>query len=121
MRAILGILGGAFAFVLVVSLLNRGLRLWFPGYEAVEKAMDFTTAMMAARLVIGAVSALAAGAALRLIAPSSRFAPYWLAAIALALFVPVHLQIWTKFPIWYHAAFLAPLAPLILLGAGRAR
>lgn len=121
LRAILGVLGGAVAFVVVVSLLNRGLRLWLPGYAASEPFMDFTLPMMAARLAMGAASAVAAGVVLRLIAPSSRVAPFALAAIALALLIPVHVHLWAKFPIWYHATFLLTLGPLILLGAGKTR
>lgn len=120
-RAVLGVLGGAVAFIVVISLLNRGLRLWLPGYAAVETSMDFTLPMMAARLAIGALAAVLAGAALRLVAPSSRYAALILGAIALLAFVPVHIHLWTKFPVWYHATFLLTLAPLILIGAGKAR
>jgi uncharacterized protein (DUF983 family) len=36
--------------------------------------------------------------------------------IILAMFVPAHVQLWNKFPAWYHLAFLVPLAPLVALG-----
>jgi hypothetical protein len=35
----------------------------------------------------------------------------------LALFTPVHIQIWSRLPVWYHLFFLGTLAPLAALGA----
>jgi hypothetical protein len=37
-------------------------------------------------------------------------------AILLVAFVPVHLGLWDKFPVWYHLTFLLSLVPLIYLG-----
>jgi len=31
--------------------------------------------------------------------------------------VPVHIAIWSKFPVWYHLTFLLPIIPAVLLGA----
>jgi hypothetical protein len=33
------------------------------------------------------------------------------------LFIPIHYNLWDKFPLWYHAAFLVSLLPLTMLGA----
>jgi hypothetical protein len=33
-----------------------------------------------------------------------------------AMFIPVHVGLWDKFPVAYHATFLASLLPLTLLG-----
>ena len=41
--------------------------------------------------------------------------------IILAMFLPVHVSLWNKFPAWYHLAFLVPLAPLVALGGLIAR
>jgi len=40
-----------------------------------------------------------------------------LGAIILAAFIPAHIQIWAKFPVWYHLVFLATLVPLVALGS----
>jgi hypothetical protein len=32
------------------------------------------------------------------------------------LFIPIHIQLWDKFPIWYHLFFLVSLVPLSILG-----
>ena len=79
--------------------------------------MQFTLAMKIARLAIAALSSLAAGAAVRAIAPSSRWAPWVVGLVLLALFVPEHIHLWNRFPVWYHLTFLLTLAPLVALGA----
>jgi hypothetical protein len=42
---------------------------------------------------------------------------YVLSLLLLALFIPVHVGLWSKFPIWYHAFFLVTLVPATLLGS----
>ena len=34
----------------------------------------------------------------------------------LAGFIPQHITLWEKFPVWYHLTFLLSLIPLTLLG-----
>ncbi|HEX5209417.1 MAG TPA: hypothetical protein VFW10_16700 [Steroidobacteraceae bacterium] len=116
-RTVAGVAAGFVAWIVVVTILNWGLRLWLPGYAQVEHAMVFTLAMKAARLAIAALTSLTAGAVVRAIAPSSRWAPWILGLLMLALFVPDHIQLWTRFPVWYHLTFLVTLAPLVVLGA----
>ncbi|HEY3814150.1 MAG TPA: hypothetical protein VGL66_13070 [Caulobacteraceae bacterium] len=116
-RKIGAVLAGLVVWIVVVSLLNRGLRLWLPGYAAVEQAMTFTLTMKIARLAIAALSSLAAGAVTRAIAPASNWAPWIVGLVLVALFVPEHIHIWNRFPIWYHLTFLLTLAPLVWLGA----
>jgi hypothetical protein len=64
-RSILGLIVGLAVWVLVASLLNRSLRFGLRGYAAAEPQMTFTHAMMAARLALGALASLAAGAVTR--------------------------------------------------------
>jgi hypothetical protein len=116
-RTIGGIVAGLVAWAVVVTLIDRGLRLWLPGYEQVEHAMLFTLPMKIARLLMAAVTSLVAGAVIRAVAPSSRWAPWIAGAVILALFLPTHVELWSKFPIWYHLSFLVPLVPLVVLGA----
>jgi peptidoglycan/LPS O-acetylase OafA/YrhL len=108
---------GLATWVLVASLLNRGLRLALQGYAAAEPEMKFTYAMMAARLVLGALASLAAGAAARAVAPSKRRLAWVLGAVLLAAFIPIHVRLWANFPVWYHLVFLGTLVPLVALGA----
>ena len=116
-RTVLAIAAGLLVWILVISLLNRGLRLGLAGYAAAEPAMSFTLTMMAARLIIAALASLIGGAAVGWIAPRARAAPLVLGAILVAVFVPVHVQLWSRFPPWYHLTFLLSLLPLVVLGA----
>lgn len=120
-RSILAFIAGLAAWALVASLLNRGLRLALRGYAAAEPEMTFTHGMMAARLVLGALASLAAGAATRAVAPSSRRAAWVLGAVLLAAFIPIHVRLWANFPVWYHLVFLGTLGPLVALGASLIR
>ncbi|HLI17581.1 MAG TPA: hypothetical protein VKV22_04820 [Rhodanobacteraceae bacterium] len=79
--------------------------------------MLFTLGMKIARLCIGALASLTAGAMVRIIAPACRWAAWALGLVLLALFIPDHIHVWTRFPVWYHLTFLITLAPLAALGA----
>ena len=116
-RTIASILAGFVVWVVAVTILNWGLRLWLPGYVQAEPVMSFTLGMKVARLAIGAISSLAAGAVVRSIAPANRLAPWFLGLVMLALFVPDHIHLWSRFPIGYHLTFLITLAPLVALSA----
>ena len=116
-RSVLALLVGLALWVLVVSLLNRGLRAGITGYAAAEPTMSFTLGMKVGRLIIGAVASLAAGAATGMMARSKTGLPWVLGGILLLAFVPVHIGLWTRFPVWYHLTFLGTLVPLVALGA----
>jgi len=105
-RSILAVVTGLVVWVLVVSLLNRGLRFGLAGYAVAEPTMTFTLGMKIARLILGALSSLAAGAATAAIASSNPRLPWVVGAILLVAFLPEHILIWVKFPVWYH---LVPL------------
>jgi uncharacterized protein (DUF983 family) len=62
------------------------------------------------------VASLAAGAVTVLIARSSRTAVVT-GAVLLLMFIPQHINLWDKFPIWYHLTFLTSLVPLAAVGA----
>jgi hypothetical protein len=116
-RTIVGIIAGLIAWAVIVTVLNWGLRLGLPGYSQAEPTLVFTLGMKISRLVMAAVTSIATGAVIRAIAPSSRPAPWIVGLIILAMFLPAHIHLWHRFPIWYHLSFLLPLAPLLALGA----
>ncbi len=116
-RAIAGIVAGLVAWIVVVTVLNWGLRAGLPGYTQAEPAMSFTLGMQIARLSIAGLTSLAAGALVHVIAPASRWAPWVTGGLLLALFVPEHIHVWRDFPVWYHLVFLSTLVPLVALGA----
>jgi hypothetical protein len=114
-KQILGVVVGLmvwFAAALVAGVLLRSV---WPEYVAASGDMSFTLPMKLTRLSIGALTTFAAGAVTVLIARSS-----WMAvitgAVLLLVFIPEHISLWDKFPIWYHLTFLASLVPLAVAG-----
>lgn len=116
-RTIGAIIAGIVAWAVMVTVINWGLRLGIPGYRQAEPTLVFTLGMKIARLLMAAVTSIAAGAVVRAIAPQSRLGPWIVGLVVLALFLPAHIHLWHRFPIWYHLSFLVPLVPLVALGA----
>ena len=116
-RTVGAIIAGLVGWAVIVTLIDIGLRVWLPGYRQAEPTLAFTLTMKIARLTMAAVTSVAAGALVRAIAPQSRSAPWIVGLLILALFLPSHVHLWHRFPIWYHLSFLIPLAPLVALGA----
>lgn len=116
-RAIGSIIAGLVGWFMIVTILNFGLRAAIPGYHAAEATLQFTSAMKAGRLVEAALTSLAAGALVGWVAPSTRWAPWVVGLAILAIFLPVHINLWSRLPVWYHLTFLVPIVPLVILGA----
>ena len=116
-RSILACLAGLFTWIVVVTVINRVLRLSLPNYTAAEHTLQFTLGMKWARLVMAIVTSVSAGAVTSWISRSSRWAPLIVGGVVLAMFLPVHIAIWSKFPVWYHLTFLLTIIPAVLMGA----
>jgi hypothetical protein len=117
LRVALAVAAAFVVWFAVATAGNVAIRWLLPGYAEVEQGMNFSLGMLSARLVLGAIASFAAGAACVAIGRSARPAVYLFALLLLALFVPVHVGLWTKFPVWYHLVFLGSLIPLVVLGA----
>ena len=116
-RSILACIAGLLTWIVVVSVINRLLRLSLPNYTVAEQTLQFTLGMKWARLAMAIVTSLAAGAVTARIAPASRWAPWTVGIVVLALFLPLHVAIWSKLPAWYHLTFLLTIVPAVLVGA----
>lgn len=116
-RAIGGVVGGLVAWTLIATALNLGMRLAWSSYGEAEGAMNFTPAMMTARLLLGALASVAAGLVVALIARRNGRALAVLVGILIVVFIPVHYALWQKFSLWYHAVFFASLAVMPPVGA----
>ena len=116
-KMIAGIAGGLIIWFIVATVVNLLFRVSWPGYAEAEISMTFTLAMMAARLLLGALSSLCAGLAVARVTKGNGTAAKILGIVLTAIFVPVHYGLWAKFPVWYHAIFIASLFPFTLLGA----
>ena len=111
------VIAALFTWFFVATVLNLALRAWWPHYHEAEAAFNFTFAMKITRLVLGAISSLAAGFVAAWIDKNRMRAATLTGIILLGLFIPGHYRIWDKFPVWYHLSFLVSLLPLTLLGA----
>ena len=116
-KSILAFILGLVVWAVVASLVNRGLRIGVSGYAAAEHSLDFTLGMKIARLLMAALASVAAGASAGKITVWGTRVAWVIGAALLMVFVPVHVQLWPKFPVWYHLTFLVTLAPLVVLGA----
>lgn len=117
-RGILGAVAGLLVWAAVATLAGLVMRGTWVDYARVADTMTFTLPMMIARLTIGAVATLAAGRVAAMIGRSmlARLAPGILLLLA---FIPEHVTLWQKFPVWYHLTFLLSLVPLAYLGGAR--
>lgn len=113
------VLAGLVAWAVIATALNLGLRLSWPAYAALEKAMTFTLGMLGARLGIGVLASLAAGFTAAWISRRSAIAAWLLVIVLLVIFIPLHYSLWQRFPAWYHVAFILSLVVFTLLGALR--
>ena len=116
-RSILACLAGLFTCIVVVTVINRVLRLSLPNYTAAEQTLQFTLGMKWARLLMAIVTSVVAGAVSGWISRSSRWVPLIIGSVVLAMFLPLHIAIWDKFSVWYHLTFLLTIIPAVLVGA----
>jgi hypothetical protein len=116
-RTALAVIVGLLAWAVIVTVIDIGLRHALPAYVKAESLMAFTFTMKIARLLMAAVTGLLAGVLVRVVAPESSWAPWIVGCVLLLTFVPIHMELWSRFPIWYHLSFLLPLAPLVVIGA----
>ena len=115
-RDILGVISGLAVWMAVAGVAGLTLRNAWPEYASVADAMTFTLAMMFARLAIGALATLGAGWVTAVIARRSMLARVTAGLLLVVVFVPQHIMLWDKFPVWYHLTFLVSLVPLAYLG-----
>lgn len=116
-RSILACLVGLITWIVVVSVINRVLRMSLSNYTTAEQTLQFTLTMKWARLLMAIATSVVAGAVTRWVAPSSRWAPWIVGSIVLAMFLPLHIAIWSRLPAWYHLTFLLTIIPAVLAGA----
>ena len=111
-----GVVAGLAVWIALVTVAGAIMRLSWPAYASVADRMVFTLPMLVARLFVGALATLATGLVTALIAPRSLPARLMPGVLLLLGFIPVHIMLWDKFPVWYHLTFLLSLVPLTYLG-----
>jgi len=117
-RFVASVAVGLLVWVVVATLGNFVLRAIIPDYHSQEIMISFSLISQLGRLALGVVSTAVAAAATARIGSAGVGAPLALGVVLLALFVPVHVSLWQKFPVWYHLFFLVSL-PLVSYLVGR--
>jgi len=112
----LGVIAGLAVWVGVVTIAGFAMRASWPAYASVADAMTFTLPMMIVRLTVGALATITMGMVTSAITRRSMAASVVAGALLLLAFIPQHVMIWEKFPIWYHLTFLLSLVPLTVFG-----
>ena len=114
-RNFIGVVTGLAVWLAVAIVAGLIMRETWPAYASVADAMTFTLPMMIARLSIGAFATVSTGFVTACITQSAvaRLIP---GLILLIVFIPEHVMLWDKFPIWYHLSFLLSLVPLTYVG-----
>ena len=114
-RNIIGVVAGLAVWLVILIAAGFIMRETWPAYATVAGTMTFTLPMMIARLLIGAFATVLTGFVTGRIAKSAvaRLIP---GVILLIVFIPQHVMLWDKFPIWYHLTFLLTLVPLTYVG-----
>ena len=120
-RGMLGVVVGLAVWVGVVTVAGLAMRETWPAYASVADAMTFTLPMMIVRLTVGALATLAMGLATSVVSRRSLVATLAAGALVLLVFIPEHVSLWDKFPVWYHLTFLLSLVPLAYLGGMTSR
>jgi hypothetical protein len=120
-RGMLGVVVGLAVWVTVVAVAGLLMREIWPAYASLADAMTFTLPMMIARLTVGALATLAMGLATSVVSRRSLVATLAAGALLLLVFIPEHIKLWDKFPVWYHLTFLLSLVPLAYLGGMTSR
>jgi hypothetical protein len=120
-RTVLGVIAGFVVWWLVVTVIDRTMRSFWPDYAAVFQAMTFTLPMMFARLAESTVAITIAALVAARVAPASRNIGWAFGIVMLLFFIPIHYGLWSRFPVWYHAYFLGSLVaiPLIVTSVRR--
>lgn len=110
-RTLSGVAAGVVSWMILVTLINLAIRFAWPDYKAAEPLLDFGLAMMIARLLESGVSSLVAGFIAGWVERGQKAG--WISGlILLLLFLKDHIDLWERFPVWYHLVFLISL-PLL--------
>jgi hypothetical protein len=115
-RKILGVVAGLAVWQIIVIVAGAIMRQSWPAYASVADAMTFTVPMLVARLSISTVATFVTGLVTASIIPRAVLARLMPGVLLLVGFIPVHITLWDKFPVWYHLTFLVSLVPLTYLG-----
>ena len=116
MRSAIAIVSAVLAYMVVGAAGLFMLLAAWPGYVEAAIVKSYSLAMLLARLGVALMSALAAGVAAGRL--SGLRAAWVSGAILAAVGAWIHvMQVWADYPVWYHAAYVLPIAPVMAAAA----
>lgn len=116
LRMVAGLIVGFVCAAGIAKLAFTALQSIWPEYAAAAPQKAFTLPMLWSRLCVAAFLTVASGAAAVLVAGDRR-AAWALGSLFVLVSLPSHLYyVWTDYPAWYHATYLASLVPLAWFG-----
>lgn len=118
-RFALAVVAGLVVWATVATVVNLVFRAALPGYRAEEIAVSFSLTSQIARLALGVIATAACAVTAVSASRGSQITGVAAGCVLLLLFIPVHIGLWPKFPVWYHLFFLLSL-PLVSYVVGKA-
>jgi len=106
------VIGSLCHLVLMIGSFKLLLVLW-PDYQEAYNHENLTFFMMLIRLVLSGLSLVLAGIITVVVSKNQSLS--WITALVLLLIgAGTHFTIyWDDWPIWYHAAYLLPIIPVV--------
>ena len=108
-RFVLAVVAALVTWTVVATIINFGLRAAISGYRAEELALSFSLGSQVARLALALVATVAAAIAAMVVSRGVVASALVAGLLMLAMFIPMHIRIWSHFPVWYHLFFLTSL------------
>jgi hypothetical protein len=96
--------------------------IYWPAFAAANSTFNatqlvtFDQPMMISRIGLTFAASILASWIAALTVRDNRLTPVLGGFVLLALFVPNHIMLWDKFPLWYHLSFLTSLPVLAFIG-----
>jgi hypothetical protein len=110
---VLAVVAGFIAWFCIGVVGFALMRVFWPEYAQAEPQMAFTLPMQLARLTVSVACSVGGGWLAALVAKGDSRPAWWLGALLLIIFIPIHYSLWSRFPAWYHLSFLLTLAPIV--------
>ena len=120
-RVILSVASGILFFALAVMAMSALAKELWPEYAAAVPNRAYTLAMLWSRLAAGTAATICAAWLAVMLGKQNLKIGLLIGVSLLAVSVPWHLNIWDKYPVWYHLTWFAIIIPAALLGGRLAR
>ena len=120
-RVIASVVGGILLFALATMAMSAVSKELWPEYAAAVADRAYTLPMLLSRLASGAAAIVFATWLAVMLGKQSLKTGFLIGVSLLVLNILWHVNIWDKYPVWYHLTWFAIIMPSALLGGRLAR